>query len=235
MAESRIINLATQRLLRAKRDLPTTWDNLEDLTDQELMESVLSLTLGIEDTRKVAVMLIAHFGSFGKAAAAPPSELSKVEGLGVDGIAALKLLRATNIRMLRAEIRDRPVIDHWQPLVTYLSAIMSDETKEHFRCLFLDARNRLITDRIIATGTINSVHIYPREVIKPALDLHATALIIVHNHPSGSPSPSDWDIKTTEDLVAVCIAVGIEIHDHVIIASGKSFSFRRAGLIKRAQ
>jgi DNA repair protein RadC len=211
-----------ERLLRA---------GPEALADHEMIEMLLFLALPRRDTKPIARALLARFGSFANAIAAPLTELRGIEGLGEAAIAALKLTQAAAIRLSRAEIMDRPVVSNWDTLMAYLTAVVARERVEQFRVLFLDTRNRLLADEAQAKGTVNHTPVYAREVIKRALELHATALILVHNHPSGDPSPSAADRSTTEDIRHAADAIGIVLHDHVIVGNGDWFSFRQSGLL----
>ncbi len=203
----------------------------EALADHEMMELVLFLALPRRDTKPVARALIQRFGSFAAAIAAPLNELRAVEGMGDAGAAALKTVQAAALRLVRAEVADRPVLANWDRLMDYLSAVMARERVEHVRVLFLDGRNRLLADEAQARGTVNHTPVYPREVVKRALELHATAIILVHNHPSGDPTPSRADIEMTREIKTAATALAIVLHDHVIIGNGKWLSFRREGLL----
>jgi len=203
----------------------------EALADHELLELVLFLALPRRDTKPIGRALLTRFGSFASAIAAPLHELRGVEGLGDAGAAALKTVQAASLRLARAEVIGRPVLANWDALMGYLNAAMARERIEQFRLLFLDARNRLLADEAQGQGTVDHTPVYPREVIKRALELQATALILVHNHPSGDPSPSRADIDMTRDIATAAGALGIVLHDHVIVGNGKWFSFRREGLI----
>ena len=201
------------------------------LADYELLEMVLFLALPRRDTKPISKALMARFGSFANAIAAPLNDLVAVEGIGEAGAAALKTVHAAALRLTRAEIIERPVLANWDALMDYLTAVMARERVEHFRVLFLDARNRLIADEAQARGTVNHTPVYPREVVKRALELQSTALILVHNHPSGDPTPSRDDIEMTRDVVTAARALSIVLHDHVIIGNGRWLSFRREGLL----
>jgi DNA repair protein RadC len=201
------------------------------LADHELIEMVLFLALPRRDTKPIARQLISRFGSYAGAIAAPVPELLGVEGLGEAGAAALKAVHAAAQRLAKAEVLFRPVLNNWDRLMEYLQAVLAREKIEQFRILFLDNRNRLLADEAQARGTVNHTPVYPREVVKRALDLHATAIILVHNHPSGDPSPSKEDIETTSDIRKAAAALGIVLHDHVIVGNGDWLSFRKAGLL----
>ena len=201
------------------------------LADHELLEMVLFLALPRRDTKPIAKALLARFGSFAAAIAAPLAELRRTEGLGEAGAAALKTVQAAALRLARAEVIGRPVLDNWSRLEAYLGAAMARERIEQVRVLFLDNRNRLLADEAQARGTVNHTPVYPREVVKRALELHATALILVHNHPSGDPRPSEDDIAMTREIKAAAAALSIALHDHLIVGNGRQFSFRKEGLL----
>ncbi len=203
----------------------------EALLDHELLEMLLFQAMPRRDTKPVARALLARFGGFAEALAAPAAEIQEVEGMGEAGAAALKTVQAAALRMLRAELRDRPLLNNWERLTGYLTAVLAREKVEQFRVLFLDAKNRLIADEAQARGTVNHTPVYPREVVKRALELQATAIILVHNHPSGDPAPSRADIEMTREVKAAAAVLGIMLHDHLIIGHGAQTSFRREGLL----
>lgn len=203
----------------------------DSLLDHEMLEMVLFLALPRRDTKPIARDLLAAFGSYANVIAAPAQELARIEGLGEAGIAALKLVQGAALRLMRAEVREQPVLNNWDRLIGYLSAALARERVEQFRVLFLDSKNRLIADEAQARGTVNHTPVYPREVVKRALELQSTALILVHNHPSGDPTPSRADIEMTQEIRAAAATLGIVIHDHLIMGNGRHLSFRREGLI----
>jgi len=203
----------------------------EALADHELLEMVLFVALPRRDTKPIARALITRFGSYAAAISAPLRDLHGVEGVGEAGAAALKTVQAAALRLARAEVIDRPLLTNWDALMGYLNAVLARERIEQFRVLFLDNRNRLLADEAQARGTVNHTPVYPREVVKRALDLHATAIIVVHNHPSGDPTPSRADIDMTKEIKAAAEALGIVLHDHVIVGNGQWLSFRREGLL----
>ena len=205
----------------------------EALADHELLEMALFLALPRRDTKPVAYRLLARFGSFANAIAAAPSDIAAVDGMGEASAAALKIVQAAAVRLARAEVVDRPMLSHWDALLAYLNAVMARERVEQFRILFLDARNRLIADEAQSRGTVNHTPVYPREVVRRALELQASALILAHNHPSGDPAPSREDIAMTRDIVAAAQALSIVVHDHIIIGNGKWLSFRNEALLPR--
>lgn len=201
------------------------------VADHELLEMMLFLALPRRDTKPIARALLTRFGSFAGAISAPVPDLRHVEGLGDAGAAALKLVQAAAHRLVRAELRDRPVLGDWQRLMDYLGAVLSRERTEQFRILFLDNKNRLLADEAQSRGTVNHTPVYPREVVKRALELHATAIILVHNHPSGDPTPSRDDIAMTAEVSRAAAVLSVVLHDHVIVGNGRWFSFRREGLL----
>jgi DNA repair protein RadC len=201
------------------------------LADHEMLEMVLFLALPRRDTKPIARDLLTRFGSYAAAIAAPLQELRGVEGLGEAGAAALKLVQAAALRLARAEVLHQPVLNDWDRLMAYLNAVMARERVEQFRVLFLDNRNRLLADEAQARGTVNHTPVYPREVVKRALELHATALILVHNHPSGDPTPSREDIEMTREITSAAAALSIVLHDHVVVGNGRWLSFRKEGLL----
>ena len=203
----------------------------QSLADHEMLEMVLFLALPRRDTKPLARLLLARFGSFAGAIAAPAVELCTVDGLGEAGVAALKLVQGAALRLARAEVINRPVVGNWDRLMAYLTASLAREPVEQFRVLFLDTRNRLLADEALGRGTVNHTPVYPREVVKRALELHATALILVHNHPSGDPTPSAADLEMTREIRGAAAALSIALHDHVIIGNDRWLSFRREGLL----
>ncbi|TCZ51566.1 RadC family protein [Roseicella aquatilis] len=211
-----------QRLLTAGPDA---------VLDHELLEMVLFLALPRRDTKPLARALLGRFGSFANAIAAPLPELRGVEGLGEAGAAALKTVQAAALRLAREEVQRTVILDSWDRLIDYLTARLARERVEHVHVLYLDTRNRLIADEAQARGTVNHAPAYPREVVKRALDLQATAMILVHNHPSGDPTPSRADIEMTREIKAAAAVFGIVLHDHLIIGNGRHVSFRQTGLL----
>jgi len=201
------------------------------LADHEIIEMTLFLALPRRDTKGIARVLISRFGSFPAAIAAPVPDLLAVDGLAEAGVAALKIVHAAAQRLAKAEVLYRPVLSNWDRLMEYLQAVLAREKVEQFRLLFLDNKNRLLADEAQAKGTVNHTPVYPREVVKRALELHATAIILVHNHPSGDPSPSQDDIEMTKEIKRAAAALGIVLHDHVIVGNGQWLSFRKHGLL----
>ncbi len=201
------------------------------LLDHELLEMVLFLAVPRRDVKPIARALLARFGSFAGAVSAPLNDLRAVKGIGDAGAAALHTIRAAALRLARAEVRERPLLGNWDRLMDYLHAQLARERVEHFRVLFLDSRNQLIADEAQSKGTVNHTSVYPREVVKRALELQAAAVILVHNHPSGDPTPSREDVAMTREVAQAAQALGISLHDHVIVGNGRWTSLRREGLI----
>ncbi len=203
----------------------------DSVADHELLELVLFLALPRKDTKPIARALLARFGSFANVISAPLSELRGIAGVGEVSVGALKTVQAAALRLMRAELQGRPVLSNWDQLMGYLTAALSRERVEQFRILFLDNRNRLLADEAQARGTVNHTPVYPREVAKRALELHATALILVHNHPSGDPTPSRADIAMTGEIKAALAVLSVVVHDHIIVGNGIWLSFRKEGLL----
>jgi len=201
------------------------------LPDYELLEMVLFAALPRQDVKPLAKALIARFGSFAGAISAPPARLAEVKGVGEGVIATLKVVQAAALRLARDEVMERPVIGSWQKLLAYCRASMAHEPNEHFRVLFLNRRNELVADEVQQKGTVDHTPVYPREVVKRALELGATALIMVHNHPSGDPTPSAADIEMTREIKEAGEKLGIALHDHVIVGRRGHTSFKTLGLI----
>jgi DNA repair protein RadC len=200
------------------------------LPDYELLEFLLFAGIPRKDTKPLAKELIAHFGSFAAVLAANREALAQA-GLKDAAIAALLGVREAAARFLRGEIADRPVVTNWQALIDYCTAKIGFAAAEEFHLLFLDRKNALIRDERQQQGTVDHTPVYPREVVKRALELNASAIIMVHNHPSGDVTPSRADIEMTKQVRDAAKAVGIALHDHLIIGRGKHSSFRTLGLI----
>ncbi|MBN4016293.1 DNA repair protein RadC [Rhodospirillaceae bacterium AH-315-P19] len=203
----------------------------ESLADYEMLEMLLFLAHPRRDVKPIAKALLAQFGSFAKVIRAKPGDLLDIPGIGATAIAALKTVQAAALKLVREEVMNQSVIGNWQQLLDHLHASMAYEEKEHFRLLFLDRKNMLIADEVQQSGTIDHAPIYPREVVKRALELGASAIIMVHNHPSGDPTPSKADIAVTKDVQAACQKLGIELHDHIIVAKSGHQSFKSMGLL----
>ena len=201
------------------------------LADYELLEMLLFFAFKKGDTKPLAKHLINRHGSFANVLAAPQQDLFAIQGLGPHSIAAIKLVQAAALRLAKAEAMERPVLSNWDRLMDYLLAALAREKIEQFRVLYLDTRNRLLADEALAKGTVNHTPVYPREVVKRALELHATAIIMVHNHPSGDPTPSREDVDMTREVCQAAGALSIVVHDHIIVGNGSWISFRREGLL----
>jgi len=201
------------------------------LADYELLELLLFSALPRKDTKPIAKLLIETFGSFAEVIAADPDKLQAVDGLGESAVVGLKAVQAGATRLLRAGVADRPVVSSWQALIDYCTAQMAFEDVEQFRILFLDKKNKLIADEAQQKGTVDHTPVYPREVVKRALELNASALIMVHNHPSGDPTPSRADIEMTAKVKDALDVVGLILHDHIVIGRGQHISFKQQRLL----
>ena len=201
------------------------------MPDYELLELVLFRTIPRQDVKPLARRLLDTFGDLARVVTAPPARLAEVTGAGEAVIQDLKILEALAQRMMRARVMQRPVLSSWEALLDYCHTAMAHRETEQFRVLFLDRKNVLIADEEQARGTVDHVPVYPREVVKRALDLQASALILVHNHPSGDPTPSRADIDMTREVQKAAAALGIALHDHVIGGNGRWLSFRQQGLL----
>jgi DNA repair protein RadC len=201
------------------------------LSDYELMEMVLFRALPRRDVKPLAKTLIANFGSFAEAVNAPEARLAQISGLGDAAITEIKLIAASAHRVTKGAIKNRVTLGSWSAVIDYCRTAMAFADKEQFRILFLDKRNQLIADEVQQTGTVDHTPVYPREVVKRALELSATAAILVHNHPSGDPTPSRADIEMTRDIVEIAKPLGIEIHDHIIVGKNGHASLRGLKLI----
>ncbi len=203
----------------------------DNLPDYELLEVLLFAGNPRGDTKPLAKELIDRFGSFAEVLSADSDDLLGVPGLGEAGVAALKSVREAALRLMRAELRDRPLLGSWDRLIDYCTANIAYGQVEEFHLLFLDRKNMLIAHERQQRGTIDHTPVYTREVVKRALELGASALILVHNHPSGDPTPSKADIQVTREIVSAAKPLGVTIHDHVIIGRGRHTSLRDLGLL----
>lgn len=202
----------------------------EALLDHELIEYLLALAIPRRDTKPLAKALIAHFGGIGGVLTADWEALARFPGMGDTSTSALKIVQAAALRLLRAPVEQQPVLSSWQALLDYLRADMAWLKIERVRVLHLNARNMLIRDDHMADGSIDQAAIYAREVIRRAIDLGSSAVILVHNHPSGSPQPSKQDIDVTRHIIEAGKPLGIAVHDHIIIGSEGFSSMRAMGL-----
>lgn len=203
----------------------------ENIPDYELLELVLFQSRPRGDVKPLAKLLIEHFGTFAETVSAPAEALMKVRGVGESTAISLKAVRAAAIRLMQSEIKDRAIISSWDQLIAYCRAAMGFSKREQFRVLFLDKRNRVIADEVLQEGTVDHTPVYPREVVARALDLGATALILVHNHPSGDTTPSKADIEMTEQIRQAAKLLGIVLHDHIIVGREGHTSFKGRGLL----
>lgn len=201
----------------------------DHMPDYELLEMMLFMAQPRGDTKPLAKTLLAQFGTFADVISAPADKLAAVPGMGDAGIAALKTAQAAAQRLLKGGVADQPVISAWDQLMDYCTAAMARDPVEQFRLLFLDRRNRLIADEVQQRGTVDHTPVYPREVVRRALELHASAVIMVHNHPSGDPRPSRADLEITRKVQEALDAVSIRLHDHVIVSRGGYLSFKSKG------
>jgi DNA repair protein RadC len=201
------------------------------MPDYELMELALFAAIPRRDVKPLAKQLIARFGSFAEAIAAPRARLLEVDGIGEAVVTQLKIIEAAALRLARAQMLGRPALSSWAALIDYCTAAMARNHNEEFRILFLDRKNVLIADEVQTRGTVDHTPVYPREIVKRALELGASAIILVHNHPSGDPTPSRADIEMTRDVAAAAKALKIAVHDHLVIGRSGHVSFKALGLL----
>ena len=201
------------------------------LSDYELLELALFPALPRRDTKPLAKSLLKTFGSFAEVIHAPVARLREIDGIGDASINQLKLIAAAVSRVAKGEVKQRTALSSWNDVIDYCRTSMAFADKEQFRLLFLDKRNRLIADEVQQTGTVDHTPVYPREVIKRALELSATALILVHNHPSGDPTPSQADIQMTKAIIEIATPLGISVHDHIIVGRNGHSSLKGMRLI----
>ncbi len=201
------------------------------LPDYELLELVLFRAIPRRDTKDLAKRLIARFGTFAEVLNAPEPLLKEVAGAGDRVVEELRLVRAAALRLMRREILAKPALSSWSQVVDYCRAAMGYEAREQFRILFLDKKNHLIADELQQQGTVDHTPVYVREVVKRALELSATAIVLVHNHPSGDPTPSRADVDMTKQIVEAARPLGVTVHDHIIVGREGHVSFRGMKLI----
>ena len=201
------------------------------LPDYELLELVLFRAIPRQDVKPLARRLLDTFGDFNRVISAPADRLRKVQGAGEAVVVELKVVEAAAQRLARSKVMQRPIVSSWQALIDYCHTAMAHGETEQFRVLYLDRKNVLIADEEQARGTVDHVPVYPREIAKRALELNASALILVHNHPSGDPTPSEADISMTLKIKGAADALGLVLHDHLIIGKSRELSFRSAGLL----
>lgn len=201
------------------------------MADYELLELLLFRLIPRRDTKPIAKALIAKFGSLAQVLGAPEHLLCEVDGIGKKIATDIKVIAATAGRMAKGEVKKRPVLGSWSAVIEYCHAVMAFEQVEHFRVLFLDKKNALILDEVQQTGTVDHTPVYPREVVRRALELSSTAIILVHNHPSGDPTPSRADIEMTKTIVDTAKPMGITVHDHIIVGRDGHVSMKGLQLI----
>lgn len=205
--------------------------DMEAMADYELIELLLFLALPRRDVKPLAKELLQRFGSFGAAISADPAELALVPGLGETAAVAFKTVQAAAVRLVRGEVIEKPVLGSWKAVTDYCRAAMGHEKVERFRILYLNRRNVLIADEVQQRGTVDHTPVYPREVVKRALELGATAIIMVHNHPSGDATPSRADVEMTREVREAGEKLGIMLHDHIIVSRSEYRSFKALGLL----
>ena len=201
------------------------------LSDYELLEMVLFTAKSQGDVKPLAKTLLKKFGSFAEVIHAPEARLREVNGVGDRTVTELKLIAAAAHRMAKGQLKQRTLLSSWNDVIDYCRTAMAFADREQFRLLFLDKRNQIIADELQQTGTVDHTPVYPREVIKRALELSATAVILVHNHPSGDPTPSSADIQMTKAIVDIAAPLGISVHDHIIVGKGGHASLKALKLI----
>ncbi|WP_257550088.1 DNA repair protein RadC [Sphingopyxis sp. DBS4] len=203
----------------------------ESMADYELVEYLLALAIPRRDTKPLAKALLREFGSLAQLISADPDVLRRVDGMGDSAVAALKIVQASSLRMLKGALHDKPLLSSWDALLDWLRADMGPIDIERVRVLYLNSRNMLIRDEVASEGSIDQSAIYVREVVKRALELGAAAIILVHNHPSGNAEPSRQDIAITRDIAEAAGKLGIVLHDHIIVGGSDYRSLRAMGLI----
>jgi len=203
----------------------------DTLPDYELMELALFAAIPRRDVKPLAKALIARFGGFAEAIAAPRERLLEIDGIGEGVVTQLKVIEAAALRLSKTRLLGRPALSSWAALLDYCAAAMARSEREEFRVLFLDRKNILIADEVQSAGTIDHTPVYPREIVKRALELAASAMILVHNHPSGDPTPSRADIEMTRQIQDAAKPLGIAVHDHLVIGRSGHASFKSLGLL----
>jgi len=201
------------------------------MPDYELLELALFAAIPRRDTKPLAKALLKRFGSFAEVIAAPRERLLEIEGVGESVASHLKIIEAAAQRLAKTKVMGRPALSSWAALLDYCTAVMARSETEEFRVLFLDRKNHLIADEVQNRGTVDHTPVYPREIIKRALELGASSIILVHNHPSGDPTPSKADIAMTREIAGAAKALSIAVHDHLVIGRGGHASFKSLGLL----
>ena len=204
---------------------------VDGLQDYELLELVLFRAIPRRDVKPLAKQLLSTFGGFAEVIAAPADRLMEIKGVSENVARELRIVHAASVKLAQERILNRPVISSWNDLLAYCRAAMADEKTEIFRILFLDKKNILIADEVQQRGTVDHTPVYPREVVKRALELGASAIILVHNHPSGDPTPSRADVEMTNEIIKAAKALHIRVHDHIIIGHKHHASFKSLGLL----
>ena len=204
---------------------------VDSLPDYEILELVLFQSIPQRDVKPLAKELIRTFGSFSEVCHASIPDLCTVKGISETTATNLQVIRAAALRMQKDAIMDRPVLGSWQALLDYVRSAMQFQRTEDFRVLYLDRKNRLVADVVVASGTVDRAPVYPREILKRVLSLDASAVILVHNHPSGDPTPSHADVEMTKTLVELCAALDTVVHDHLVVGRERVVSFKQLGLL----
>lgn len=203
----------------------------DSLPDYELLELLLFMVIPRKDVKPIAKHLIDRFKNINGVLNASLNELEAVDGISHNSATAIRAIRAAGLRLLKQNIMGRPVLNSWQRLIEYVEAAMANENREHFRIIFLNKKNEIIADEVQQTGTVDHTPAYPREIMKRALELGATAIILVHNHPSGDATPSPADVQLTKQIIKAAEPFDIVIHDHLIVSRNGTSSFKSLGLI----
>ena len=206
-------------------------DNGSSLADYEILELILTYAIPRKDVKPIAKDLLKTFGDISAVFGAEVSDLTKVDGVGLESATLIKVIQASSGLVAKTEMKKGHILSTWDKLIEYCTIHMAHKKVEQFRIIFLDSRNRIICDEEQTKGSVNTTSIYPREIAKRALDLNATAIIMVHNHPSGDPKPSQADIDMTNQVKDALINLDITLHDHLIIAKEDIVSFKTLGLL----
>lgn len=226
-SDSKNLNAGHRERLRARFEKV----GIDGLQDYELLELILFRASPRRDVKPVAKALLEKFGSLADVLHAPPQLLKEVPGIGAAAVTEFKIVAAAAVKLAQDNVLSRHVITSWSDLLSYCRSAIGYEKIEQFRIIFLDGKNVVIADEKQQTGTVNHTPVYPREVVKRALALEASSIILVHNHPSGDPTPSRADIEMTQKIMDAAAPLGIKIHDHLVIGRGKHVSFKSLGLI----
>ncbi|MBJ7317546.1 MAG: DNA repair protein RadC [Brevundimonas sp.] len=219
----------SDRLSASLFDLPGALQ--PELDDASLLSLLMTRTLPQRDIPRAVETLLKVFGSVAAVVAADPPELARAASLNATTITDLKLLQQLSVRLARSEACRRPVVSSWSCLIAYVRSALAHAPREQFRALYLDRKNVLLRDEFLAEGTVDHAPVYPREVIRRALEVSASALILVHNHPSGDPTPSRADIEMTRQINDAARVFGLQVHDHLVIGRQGTASFKQLGLI----